>query len=285
MRIVSVGVPARNEQPVIGQTLNDLLDQRLPSGVELEVIVCANCCTDQTAQVVASLAKVDSRVRLLETAIPGKSNALNLIKLEATGAELFFCDADVRPEPSAVTKLLQVLDARPDLAAVGVKTLPLERPNRNWVEAVAGTWRKTHDARNLIGAFFAIRKARLPEFPLDVINEDTWLSYTLGRDNYVLIPGVEVRQTMARTLGTFLGQVTRWDAGRMQLYQWGVAELPNPLMRFRARFAYFGELSWRERLVLPLLLPIALWARLASAQAHRSHAFEHGWEPKNRSAA
>ena len=62
---VSVLIPARNEERVIGATLASLLASR---GVEIEVVVLDDGSTDRTAEVVRGFAVQDARVRLRSSA-------------------------------------------------------------------------------------------------------------------------------------------------------------------------------------------------------------------------
>jgi glycosyltransferase involved in cell wall biosynthesis len=282
-RVVTIGVPARNEAATIAQTIRSLLAQELAGCLEIEVIVCANACTDRTLDRVEEITIEDPRVRAIEMPTPGKPHAMNLIRTAATGDILFFCDADARPGQGAVQQIVQQLEDRPDLVAVGATMIPDYPKRPNWVEILGGVGRVTHEQVNICGAFFACRKELLPAFPPGVLNEDTWLSYVLGRDRYAIAPNVRVRQRVPHRLQDLLSQIRRWDAARIQLYQWGVAELPNPLTRFLARLKRLRALSLREMAILPALLPIALWARVSANAALRKGEFRRGWEPPTRS--
>jgi hypothetical protein len=232
---------------------------------------------------VDEIAWEDPRVRAIEMPIPGKPHALNLIRAAASGDLLFFCDADARPAPRAVQQIVEDLEARPDLVAVGATMVPDYRERPNWVEVLGGVGRVTHEQVNICGAFFGCRKDLLPEFPSDVLNEDTWLSYVLGRDRYTVSSSVRVGQRVPHRFKDFLSQIRRWDAARIQLYEWGVAELPNPVTRFLARLRRIRGLSVREMVILPVLLPIALWARVSASRALKRGEFRGGWHPPTRS--
>lgn len=99
--LVSVVVPARNENLDLGACLDALLAQTYDA---LEILVVDGGSTDGTRDVAAARAP---RVRLLdEPPLPpgwvGKSWALNVGARAAQGEFLLFVDADVRPAPSAV---------------------------------------------------------------------------------------------------------------------------------------------------------------------------------------
>ena len=66
-----VVIPAHNEGGTIRRSLHRLLDGAMPG--EIEVIVVANACTDDTARVAEA-----EGVRTVTTEVPGKPNALRL---------------------------------------------------------------------------------------------------------------------------------------------------------------------------------------------------------------
>lgn len=96
--LVSVLIPARNEEHHIGRILQDLLEQDYP---DLEVLVYDDLSEDQTAAVVGSLEAADQRVRLIRgVPLPagwlGKNHACHQLAMAARGDFLLFLDADVR---------------------------------------------------------------------------------------------------------------------------------------------------------------------------------------------
>lgn len=113
----SVIIPAHNESTVIAHTLTALVSA-LPLGT-LEVIVVCNGCTDDTAEVAAS---VHPAIRVVEIAESSKIAALQRGDDEATTFPRLYLDADVSlPGASALAVLDhlsrdgRVLAARPAL--------------------------------------------------------------------------------------------------------------------------------------------------------------------------
>jgi glycosyltransferase involved in cell wall biosynthesis len=88
--MISVIIPAHNEERVIGRGVAALTGGSAPG--ELEVIVVCNGCRDRTAEVARGLGEC---VRVIETDVPSKANALNLGDAAARGFPRFFVDADV----------------------------------------------------------------------------------------------------------------------------------------------------------------------------------------------
>jgi hypothetical protein len=104
---ISVMIPARNEEAGIEACLRSVLAS---TGATLEVIVLNDHSTDRTAEIVASIAKGDSRVRLeSSTHLPpgwsGKQHACFELSKKATSRVLVFLDADVRLSSDCLSRL------------------------------------------------------------------------------------------------------------------------------------------------------------------------------------
>ncbi len=96
--LVSVLIPARNEELTIGQILGDLLRQ---SYLNLEILVFDDQSEDRTAEIVRVTAVSDTRIQLITSpGLPpgwtGKNFACHSLGKAAKGEYLLFLDADVR---------------------------------------------------------------------------------------------------------------------------------------------------------------------------------------------
>jgi glycosyltransferase involved in cell wall biosynthesis len=98
--MISVIIPAHNEEAVIGRSLDALCGDR--SAQDIEILVVCNGCTDRTAQIARTFGPM---VRVLETEIPSKVNALNLGDQAARSDVRFYVDADVLLRQQAVRTL------------------------------------------------------------------------------------------------------------------------------------------------------------------------------------
>ena len=108
---VSVLIPARNEERVIGASIASLLASR---GVQIEVVVLDDASTDRTAEIVRGFAEKDARVRLrssppLPRGWNGKQHACHALAAAARSEILCFLDADVRLAPEALASMCSFL--------------------------------------------------------------------------------------------------------------------------------------------------------------------------------
>ncbi len=128
---ISIIVPARNEEAVIGACLESLIQQENIG----EILVVNDQSTDQTAQIVQGLAAKHSRVRMIEVSeLPegwvGKNYAVWLGAKEAKGEWLLFTDADAVHEQRAAERALEIARER-DAALVSFSP---EQVMHTWYE-------------------------------------------------------------------------------------------------------------------------------------------------------
>jgi glycosyltransferase involved in cell wall biosynthesis len=96
--LVSILIPARNEEKNIGNILNDIINQEYK---EIEVIVFNDLSTDKTPEIVRDFAERYNRIRLINSELLpegwlGKNWACHSLSMSAKGDYLLFLDADVR---------------------------------------------------------------------------------------------------------------------------------------------------------------------------------------------
>lgn len=191
---VCVGILARNEAEGIADLIGDLAEQTLLTEnqqVSVQIIVVANGCTDDTAEVARS-ALADLQVGLPdvgtsvhELARPGKSNAWNEfvhgIVPEVTDY-VFFLDGDIRfPERDTLNLVLRgLMSSTQAVVAVdrSVKDLELENPKnivQKMIKSATGT---ANDPRTAIaGACYCVRfdEVRKIWMPIGLPGEDGFL--------------------------------------------------------------------------------------------------------------
>lgn len=140
--LVSVLIPARNEEANIGNILTDLL--MIPYR-NLEVLVFNDESTDHTEQIVQKFEKKDGRFRLLTgSPLPplytGKNHACHQLSMEATGEYFLFLDADVRLKETLIESALSWM-IKKELALLSIFPLQVMKtvgeklsvPLMNWI--------------------------------------------------------------------------------------------------------------------------------------------------------
>jgi glycosyltransferase involved in cell wall biosynthesis len=133
---VSVVVATYNRARLLGAALEALAAQRVPSGLEWEIVVVDNASRDGTADLVRWFAKVASvSVRSVLEPRQGVSHARNRGIAEARGAILAFTDDDALPAPDWVAEICAAMD-RWKAQGVGGRILPRwEAPPPPWLAA------------------------------------------------------------------------------------------------------------------------------------------------------
>lgn len=110
--LVSVLIPARNEEKNIANILTDLC--QLPYN-NLEIIVFNDQSEDKTGEIVREFVKKDSRIKIIDSAfLPdgwlGKNHACHTLAKNASGRFFLFLDADVRISGEILSKTILFSD-------------------------------------------------------------------------------------------------------------------------------------------------------------------------------
>ncbi|MEU6933139.1 glycosyltransferase family A protein [Streptomyces sp. NPDC046374] len=117
----SIVIPAHNEERTLGRLLDALLDGARDE--EFDIVVVCNGCTDATARVAAGHGP---RVRVVETPVPSKHEALRLGDTHARGFPRIYVDADVVLGAGDVRALTAALAGPGEvLAAAPERELPM----------------------------------------------------------------------------------------------------------------------------------------------------------------
>ena len=119
--LVSILIPARNEEKNIGHTLNSLLKQEYSN---IEINVFDDQSNDRTKDIVVEFSKIDKRIRLIESqGLPpnwlGKNFACHILSNYANGEYFLFIDADVTIEKNLIQKLIGLYEKyKPGLISI-----------------------------------------------------------------------------------------------------------------------------------------------------------------------
>ncbi len=182
--MLSIVIPANNEQGYIGACLDSLLAQDIEVSAAggIEVIVAANACTDRTVPIAQTRApQFEARgwkLIVLDLLEGGKPNALNKGDAAACGDVRIYLDADVTCEPAMLSQLHEVLAESAPRYASGTLTVA---PSQSWVSRRYGAlWERLPFMTDpgVPGAgLFAVNaagRARWQSFP-GIISDDTYV--------------------------------------------------------------------------------------------------------------
>jgi chlorobactene glucosyltransferase len=231
--LISVLIPARNEEANIGACLDSLRKQDYPY---FEILVLDDSSTDGTAEVVARLASEDQRVKLLKgQPLPpgwaGKPFACHQLAQEARGSWLLFTDADTLHAPSV---LRSVLGVALESDAALISGFPYQRTTSIWQKMAIPIlfyfmllswmpfWWMQRSRRTLpsvaIGQFlfFSAREYRAiggHEAVKSRILEDVWLGMEMARHRYKQVT-LDLSKLVSCQMYTGFGPmwdgITRW---------------------------------------------------------------------------
>ena len=215
--MVTVIVPAHNEGRVIGRLLGQLVSGASPG--ELDVIVVANGCTDDTAQVAAGYGPM---IRVISVPVPSKREALMVGNQAATSFPLLYVDADVELGASDVRALHRALQRPGILAVAPQRVLALEgRPRLvRWYYDV---WVRLPEVRNglfgrgVIGVNVA-GHARIVGLP-PLLADDLAASLAFTPDERLIVEEARAVVHVPRTIGDLLRRRVRAETGVTQVEQ------------------------------------------------------------------
>jgi glycosyltransferase involved in cell wall biosynthesis len=226
--LISIIVPACNEAAVLERCLSALTAGAEPS--ELEVIVVCNGCTDESAAIARRFV---GPVRVIETPVGSKINALNLGDGAAHGFPRFYVDADVVLNLTSIRAITQKLQAGEVLAAA--PRISHDLRNCSWaVKAFYNVDRHMPSFREGIGGsgVYALSengRARFSEFP-KLTADDGFVRLTFKPGERSSVDGAESIVTPPSNLRGLIQIKTR--------SHFGSYELRN---RYPELFTNFGE--------------------------------------------
>jgi glycosyltransferase involved in cell wall biosynthesis len=255
--MISVVIPAHNEETVIGRCLAGLLDGAREG--ELEVIVVCNGCSDGTADAARAVGAAvggvaSAALSILETPVASKVHALNLGDEHASGFPRFYIDADVVLPLGSLRKLAQVLSNGAFLAVA-----PRFRMNSGAASWFVRAFYSVNDlmpsSREGIGGsgVYGLSqqgRARFDRFP-ELTADDGFVRLQFSPSQRVTVEDCFSRVTAPRTLWELIRIKTRSHYGNMELK----LQIPQlwisnrgqsnggALKRLAMRPAWWGKLS------------------------------------------
>jgi cellulose synthase/poly-beta-1,6-N-acetylglucosamine synthase-like glycosyltransferase len=229
---VSILVPVKNEEKVVGRLLEALLNLDYPPE-KMEIIVVEDGSTDKTVEVCKGYVRENVSVRLLSKPISnGKPSALNYAFKRARGEIVGVFDADNVPEPDALLKVAESFQD-PSTAAVQGKLCSINADENLFTKIVSFEEAVLYEAyprgkdtlnlsNHLSGTCSFIRRRVIENiggWDEDSLTEDMEMSARLLETNNNIKYDSDVRswQETPSTPTEFLKQRTRWCRGCMEV--------------------------------------------------------------------
>ena len=266
--LVSVIIPAYNEEVNAVNTINSLLQQDYP---QLEFVFVDDGSKDNTLKVVTEAFANNSKVTIVTKPNGGKASALNTGIENAKGEYVVCIDADSQFKHDAITQLMYMFNTNASankdedkVAAVAGNVKVGNEINMitRWqsIEYITSQNfdRRAFDYLNCItvvpGAIGAFKKDVIIEaggFTTDTLAEDCDLTIRILRLGYVVRNCTDaISYTEApETLTQFFKQRFRWSYGVMQCF-WKHRDT-----FFNKEYKYLGLVSMPNILIYQILLP------------------------------
>jgi cellulose synthase/poly-beta-1,6-N-acetylglucosamine synthase-like glycosyltransferase len=231
---VSILIPARNEEKVIGRILQRMTELTYPKD-KLQVIAINDASTDATGQIAEEYSKKYSFINVVHRSQHeggrGKASALNA-GLKYAKHEIIMCfDADYYPQRDIIEKLTREF-ADPKIGAVQGRVIVLNEPQNVVTRLVAleriGGYLVDQNARDIlglipqfggtVGGFRRYLLKSLGGWDESVLAEDTDLTFRVYLAGYKIryVNDAECYEEAVESWRTYWRQRYRWAKGHMQ---------------------------------------------------------------------
>lgn len=213
--MISVVIPAHNEESVLSRCLEALLVDAKPG--ELEIVVVCNGCTDRTARVGREFGEA---VRVIEIEVASKIAALNAGDDHVSGFPRFYLDADIVLDTRALRAVARALDDRPLMAAAPRALVDLRGASLG-VRSFYRFWQRTpYYEEGMIGCgVYALTEAARSRFGIfpDLIADDGYVRALFSGEERGTVESAQVTIFAPRTVRDLIRAKTRSRLGVYQL--------------------------------------------------------------------
>ena len=279
--MVSIVIPAHNEEATIGRCLDRLLC--VGADASMQIIVSCNGCKDRTADVAR---KFGDRVTVVETDVASKVHAMNLGDDVAQGFPRFYMDADVVLAPHDIREVERTLESGSVLAAA--PQMEMDFSNASWaVRAFYRVWMAlpyTRSGMMGVGVYALSEEGRrrFGRFP-DIIADDGYIRVLFKPQERAAVKAARSIVKAPATLAGLIKIKTRSRLGGFQLAKlypellenddksysnafWGI--LKSPSLWLCVPVYLFVNLTAKRRAVTQLQqLDQYVWERDESSRA------------------
>lgn len=282
--LVSILIPAYNEEPCIEKTLYSCLNQTYP---RIEIIVINDGSTDKTLDVVKNfqtkyhnnLEKRGIKLRIISQKNQGKARALNVGKAHANGVFIATIDADSYLHHDAIYNILHYFSSK-KIGAVAGNIVALSHGKIlgyvQKIEYELGIYflRESQAALGDVlvtpGAFSAYRKKAIKKFEEGTLTEDFDSSIrTLERGySIVMAPDAYCFTQVPLSVADLIKQRIRWQQGGLEVFAKHVFHKKRFFVRLEWFFLFFfGFYGLFSRILGLVFLPIVFFSGGISAAA------------------
>jgi len=232
---VSILIPARNEEQVIGRLLQRITKLTYPHD-KLQVITIDDASSDRTRQIAEEFSKRYSFIEVLHrdknTGGKGKASAMNAGFARSTGEIVLCFDADYYPQSDIVEKLVKVF-VDPTVGAVQGRPVVLNEAQNVVTRLVTleriGGYRVDQEARDNLGlipqfggtagGFRRSVLEKLGGFDESMLTEDTDLTFQVYLAGFKVryVGEAECYEEAVDNWKAYWRQRHRWARGHMQV--------------------------------------------------------------------
>jgi cellulose synthase/poly-beta-1,6-N-acetylglucosamine synthase-like glycosyltransferase len=270
--MVSVLIPARNEEQVIERILQRMTELTYPKE-KFEVIVIDDASTDKTGEKAKIFAKNNNFIHVIQRdqteGGKGKQEALNC-GLKHVSGELIYCfDADYYPQRDIIEKLTECF-RDPKVGAVQGRVTVLNEPDSLVTRLVAlertGGYRVDQFARNelelitqfggTVGGFRRSLIEQLGGWNPDILAEDTDLTFRIYLAGFKVryVNDADCYEEAVDSWSSYWQQRSRWAKGHMQC---AFKQVDGVLLLNVYFIPIFATLAWILGAILFLVQPFA----------------------------
>jgi glycosyltransferase involved in cell wall biosynthesis len=241
---VTVSICTWNRSALLDQTLNEMHRLQIPPGIDWEILVVNNNCTDNTDEVIARHVQ-DLPIRRLFEVTPGLSNARNSAIGVAQGELLLWTDDDVLVAPDWLSEYVAAARAWPASSFFGGTIDP-------WFAVEPPTWIRRHMQR--LDTYWAVRQLGEVVRPLEPGEFPFGANVAFRTDvlrRYGFDPGLG-NKGWGKTGGDDIDVMERMIAAGEAGVWVGTARVRHyiPAERLTARYVWrisYGQGQWRVR--------------------------------------
>ncbi len=217
MNVASVVIPAHNESGVLPATLKRIAED--PLAGSLEVVVVANNCDDETADVARAFQPRVPGLVVIETDRAGKTNALNLGDDAVNVFPRIYLDADIVLGPDALEGMVEGLSVSDPVAGSPDISFDLDGAD-HWVREYYRMFeRLPYVTQGLVGlGVYGLSESgreRFDAFP-DLLADDLYIQRLFAPDERVRTRG-QFAVRAPRNWADLVKVRTRVDRGNAQL--------------------------------------------------------------------